>query len=74
MTDTITMPNGSEWSPSTSQDIVHCEHCNNAVDTPEEVLSYPEGNCPDCGNPWTGSERKGIKIVVTQPQQLGGHT
>tara|TARA_E500000318_G_scaffold106034_3_gene113586 strand:+ start:2032 stop:2256 length:225 start_codon:yes stop_codon:yes gene_type:complete len=74
MTDTITMPNGTVWTPSTSTEVVHCEHCGNAVDTPEEIQSYPEGNCPDCGNNWHGAERKDTTIVVTQPQQLGGHT
>jgi len=68
MTDTTT------WSPSTSLDTVHCGHCDNAVDTPEEVLSYPSGNCPDCGNPWTGSERKSTRITVTQPAAMGGQT
>jgi hypothetical protein len=42
----ITMPNGSKWLPSTSTDIVHCVNCSNAVDTPEEIASYPDGNCP----------------------------
>ena len=48
--DTILiMSNGSKWKPATSSDIVHCVHCDNAVDTPAEVASYPDGNCPDCG-------------------------
>ena len=52
MTDTIiTMKDGSKWKPSTSSDTVHCVNCDNAVDTPEEVSSYPEGKCPD----WCGS-------------------
>jgi hypothetical protein len=73
MTDTIiTMADGSTWAPATSKDIIHCASCENAVDTPEEVASYPNGNCPDCGNPWTGSEGKGISISVTAPAPLGG--
>jgi len=75
MTDTvITMLDGSRWSPSTSSDIIHCVNCENAVDTPEEDLSYPSGNCPDCGNPWTGAEKKDTRITVTAPQPLGGST
>ena len=62
MTDTIiTMSNGSTWRPSGSVDTVHCVNCENAVDTPEEVASYPEGNCPNCGQNWTGSEKKKYK-------------
>ena len=73
MTDNIlTMPNGSQWKPSTSRDIVSCVSCDNEVDTPEEILSYPNGNCPDCGNPWTGSEKRSTIIQVTVPEQLGG--
>jgi hypothetical protein len=56
MSDTtiITTPNGSQWLPATSRDIVHCATCENEVDTPEEIASYPDGNCPQCSNPWTG--------------------
>jgi predicted RNA-binding Zn-ribbon protein involved in translation (DUF1610 family) len=68
----ITMANGSKWKPSTSQDIIHCANCGNAVDTPEEVLSYPSGNCPDCGNSWTGEESKSTIIQVTMPQSITG--
>ena len=73
MNDTIlTMANGSKWKPSTSQNLIHCAFCNNAVDTPEEVASYPNGNCPDCGNPWTGSEAMGVRISVTAPEAISG--
>jgi hypothetical protein len=73
MNDTvITMQDGGQWAPATSKDIIHCSSCENAVDTPEEVASYPNGNCPDCGNPWTGAEGKGISISVTAPAPLGG--
>ena len=68
----IIMPNGSRWRPSTSQDMVHCANCDNAVDTPEEVLSYPSGNCPDCGQSWTGSERRSTSIIVTAPEAISG--
>jgi predicted RNA-binding Zn-ribbon protein involved in translation (DUF1610 family) len=68
----IQMPNGTQWKPSTSSDTVHCVSCTNAVDTPEEIASYPSGNCPDCGEPWTGSERRSTTIVVTMPEQIVG--
>jgi predicted RNA-binding Zn-ribbon protein involved in translation (DUF1610 family) len=68
----ITMADGSKWRPSTSQDLIHCASCGNAVDTPEEVLSYPTGNCPDCGNSWTGDESRSTIIQVTMPQSING--
>lgn len=60
------------WKPSTSYDKVHCVNCNNAVDTPEEIASYPDGNCPDCGNAWTGAEARSTSIVVTAPEAIVG--
>ena len=68
----ITMPDGTRWKPSTSSDMVHCEGCGNAVDTPEEILSYPDGNCPDCGETWTGAERRSTSITVTAPEAVRG--
>ena len=68
----ITMPDGTRWKPSTSSDMVHCESCGNAVDTPEEVLSYPNGTCPDCGESWTGAERRSTSITVTAPEVVRG--
>jgi predicted RNA-binding Zn-ribbon protein involved in translation (DUF1610 family) len=70
----IVMPDGTRWKPSTSRDMVHCVNCDNAVDTPEEVLSYPSGNCPDCGQSWTGSERRSTSIIVTAPEAIQGDT
>ena len=73
MTNTIIQtPDGTMWKPASSRDTVHCVHCDNLVDTPEEVKSYPEGNCPDCGNHWTGSERRGTTITVTAPEAVKG--
>jgi hypothetical protein len=60
------------WKPSTSSDTVHCKGCDNAVDTPEEILSYPDGNCPECGDPWTGAERRSTMIIVTAPEAVRG--
>lgn len=73
MTDTlIIMPDGSKWKPASSSDTLHCDSCPNIVDTPEEIASYPEGNCPDCNNPWTGKERKNTAITVTAPEAISG--
>ena len=75
MTETIiTMSNGSKWRPSSSVDTVHCANCNNAVDTPEEIASYPNGNCPDCGNSWTGSESRSTNVLVTAPEAINSST
>jgi predicted RNA-binding Zn-ribbon protein involved in translation (DUF1610 family) len=68
----IQMPDGSRWKPATSSDMVHCEGCGNAVDTPEEILSYPNGSCPDCGEPWKGSERRSTTITVIAPEAVRG--
>ena len=68
----ITMPNGSRWKPSTSSDTLHCVNCENIVDTPEEIASYPNGNCPDCGESWTGNERRNTSITVTAPEAISG--
>ena len=68
----IILEDNSRWRPSTSRDIVSCASCPNEVDTPAEVASYPEGNCPNCGNSWTGNEKRSTIIQVTVPQALGG--
>jgi len=70
----IVLGNGTHWKPSTSRDLIHCASCENAVDTPEEIASYPDGNCPDCGNSWTGSEATGVSISVTAPEAISGKT
>ncbi len=75
MTDTIiTTVDGKQWRPSTSSDTVHCVNCENAVDTPEEIASYPDGNCPDCSQPWTGSEKRSTSIMVTAPEAILGES
>lgn len=68
----ITMSDGTRWKPAISSDIVHCVNCDNAVDTPEEVASYPDGNCPECGQNWTGAERRSTSITVTAPEAVKG--
>jgi predicted RNA-binding Zn-ribbon protein involved in translation (DUF1610 family) len=74
MSDIITMPNGSRWRPSKSKEHIKCASCENLVDTPEELLSYPSGNCPDCGNSWTGAEGRGTVIYVTSPEEITGES
>jgi hypothetical protein len=70
----IVMDDGSQWRPSTSVDTVRCVHCDNAVDTPEEVATYPHGNCPACNGSWTGTERRDTAITVTAPQAVRATT
>mgnify|MGYP003624571560 FL=1 len=70
----ITLPDGSTWSPSSSTETVSCANCENEVDTPEEIASYPDGNCPDCGESWTGSESRSTNIRVTAPDPISGAT
>jgi DNA-directed RNA polymerase subunit RPC12/RpoP len=68
----LTMPNGSRWRPSTSRDVVLCATCSNEVDTPEEILSYPDGDCPQCGSSWTGAEKRSTSVQVTMPESITG--
>ena len=70
----IIMPDGGKWKTSSSVDTLQCHHCDNLVDTPEEVASYPDGNCPDCGKSWTDDTKRHTKITVTMPQAAGGST
>jgi hypothetical protein len=70
----IVMDDGSQWAPSTSTDIVRCVRCGNAVDTPEEISTYPHGNCPVCNGSWTGAEQRSTTIVVTAPQAIVAST
>lgn len=58
--------------PSTSVDLIHCDNCNNAVDTPAEHATYPDGQCPECLEPWTGTERRGVRIFATVPDAASG--
>ncbi len=68
----IIMPDGSKWRPATSREVVKCATCNNEVDTPEEISSYPDGNCPNCGSLWTGGENRSTIIQVTMPDSITG--
>lgn len=62
----------TDWLPATTQDFIHCVSCENLVDTEEEAMTYPDGNCPQCGNPWTGSEKQSTIIQVTAPKAISG--
>lgn len=73
MSDTVViMDDGSQWSPSSSTELIQCANCDNLVDTPEEAAAYPDGNCPNCNNPWT--EKRSVSIQITMPTSLGGGT
>jgi len=61
-----------QWLPAQASDKVYCVNCGNEVDTPEEIASYPEGTCPQCGNSWTGSEKRSTLIQVAVPEQMSG--
>lgn len=65
-------PDGRKWKPYTSTDVVHCVSCDNKVDTPEEIASYPSGSCPQCGYGWTGGENRSTIIKVTMPESITG--
>lgn len=68
----IPLPDGSTWRPSSSRDVVQCVTCSNEVDTPEEIASFPDGNCPNCGSSWTGEENRSTMIQVTMPEGITG--
>ena len=68
----ITMSDGSNWRPATSVDRIQCASCDNLVDTPAEIASYPSGRCPQCGNLWTGAESRHTEITVTAPEAIKG--
>lgn len=74
MSDTIiTMDDGGRFYPSSSTDSVQCNNCDNIVDTPAEIASYPDGNCPDCGKAWTDAKQH-TSITVSMPQAASGGT
>jgi uncharacterized paraquat-inducible protein A len=68
----ITSSDGSKWRPSTSVDRIQCASCDNLVDTPAEIASYPSGQCPQCNNPWTGAESRHTQVTVTAPEAIRG--
>jgi predicted RNA-binding Zn-ribbon protein involved in translation (DUF1610 family) len=68
----IEMPDGGRWKPASSSDTVQCVSCSNVVDTPEEIASYPDGICPQCGNSWTGAEKRTTSVMVTAPEAISG--
>lgn len=70
----IVMADGGRWRPATSVDKLQCHNCDNLVDTPEEVASYPNGTCPDCGESWTAETKRHTAITVTMPQSMDGGT
>jgi len=71
----IVMADGSRWNPATTEDRLQCGNCDNLVVTPEEIASYPDGACPNCGESWTVETSKfHTRILVTAPSPAGGGT
>ncbi len=70
----IQMGNGGLWRPSSSRTYLICVKCNNEVDTPEEIRSYPDGQCPQCGSNWTRTESLNTVVQVTMPESIKGGT
>jgi predicted RNA-binding Zn-ribbon protein involved in translation (DUF1610 family) len=70
----ITMDDGGRFYPSSSTDSVQCSSCDNVVDTPSEVASYPDGDCPQCGNAWTAEAKRHTSITVSMPEAINGGT
>ncbi len=68
----IVLGDGSKFRPSTSVDRLQCHNCDNIVDTPEEVASYPDGTCPECGESWTAQTKRHTAITVTAPDAISG--
>jgi hypothetical protein len=58
-------------TPAKSVDHIQCATCDNLVDTPEEIASYPDGRCPKCFYPWTGVERRDTYITVATLSPIG---
>lgn len=59
-------------TPAKSVDHIQCATCDNLVDTPEEIASYPNGRCPQCHYPWTGDEQRHTYITVATITPMGG--
>ena len=68
----IILGDGSKWSPASSVEKIECHNCSNEVDTLAEIASYPDGNCPNCGETWLGTEKKSTAISVTAPAPILG--
>ena len=68
MSDTIiTMDDGGRFYPSSSTDSVQCNNCDNIVDTPAEIASYPDGNCPDYAKACTDAKQHtSTTVTITQ--------
>ena len=69
----ITMPDGSKWHPASSTDTVECK-CGERTLSQAEVDNYPSGTCSECGEAWTGSEKRSTSISVTAPTAISGET
>jgi hypothetical protein len=73
LTSTIlTLPEDRGRDASAGTDKVYCEGCDNVVDSPDTIASYPSGECPQCGTAWTGKEKRSTLIQVTMPESIMG--
>lgn len=68
----ITMPVGGAESPATSEDIVHCRDCDEAVSIPYGFFPYAQERCPRCGASWTGLEKRSTMVNVSMPESITG--
>jgi uncharacterized paraquat-inducible protein A len=55
-----------------SKDTVFCDECSCVFITNPTLTSYQTEKCPDCGNSWTGDEKRSTMIEVTMPTALSG--
>jgi len=60
-----------------SEDTVFCNNCSlkyrrwDSGQNPA-LSSYQTEKCPECGNSWTGEEKRSTMIEVTMPTALSG--
>jgi len=55
-----------------SEDTVFCNNCSCVFIQNPALSSYQTEKCPDCGNSWTGDEKRSTMIEVTMPTALSG--
>tara|TARA_R110000764_G_scaffold50412_1_gene111062 strand:+ start:2488 stop:2667 length:180 start_codon:yes stop_codon:yes gene_type:complete len=53
-----------------SEDTVFCNNCDCAFVNDTSLLPHPGEACPECGNAWTGEEKRSTMIEVTMPTAL----
>jgi len=68
----IKMPIRDAQSRATSQDVIHCRDCDEAVEIPYGFLPYAQERCPRCGASWTGLEKRSTMVNVSMPESITG--